>query len=221
MPASAYYRARQRQRSGVGRSSASAASGRCTGRKGHSPGPPARDSLTFARLTSKRLPPSVPLTCLSADSRTVPCAALRSGDANGRRLQFVVADRERARQRDAVDEREATQRRRRGGQPRVAAAQATEARAAGEFGLGLQRRRDDLAIEVDDRVEHGRERAPGLAAQARRRVHVGEPSRRQGRRREHVRRGACTAARGAPAKNALTAACAQPLKSLPSTEWPV
>ncbi len=73
-------------------------------------------------------------------------------------------------------------------QPRVAAAQPAEARSARQFLLGLQRRRDHLAVEVDDRVEHRRQRAPRLAAQAGRRVHVGELARRHRRRREDVAR---------------------------------
>ena len=103
----------------------------------------------------------------------------------------------------------------------AAAAQPAEARAARKFPLGLERRSDDLAVEVDDRVEHGGQRAAGLAAEAGGRAHIGElPGARSGSARR-CPCSPCTAATGVPAKNAPTAASAQPLKSLPSTECPV
>ena len=62
---------------------------------------------------------------------------------------------------------------------------------------------------------------PGLAAQPGRRMHVGELRGGDRGGGEHVRAWTCTAAPARLPKNACTARSAQPLKSLPSTEWPV
>ena len=62
---------------------------------------------------------------------------------------------ERAAQFDARDEGEVPQRRRRGGELGVAAAQSAEARSARQFLLGLQRRDGrflDLLAEIDGKV---------------------------------------------------------------------
>ena len=125
-----------------------------------------RESLTLAMFRLKRLPPRVPRDA-ACPSRRARCRARRSRrDPQRRRLQLAFADRERAAQLDAGDEREA-----RAApacavlEPRVAAAQAAEARAAGQLRVGLQRGADHLAVEVDERVEHGGERPARPAAQ--------------------------------------------------------
>ena len=71
----------------------------------------------------------------------------------------------------------------------IAAAQPAEARPDRQFRVGLQRRADHLAVEVEDRVEHRRERLSGLAAEHRWRVDVGELGRGDRRGGEMVLRG--------------------------------
>ncbi len=122
-----------------------------------------------------------------------------------RRLQLAVSDRKRAAEPHAAHEGEVLEHERRRLQSRVAATQAAEARAFRQFLVGLQRGADHLAVEVDDRVEHDRESAAGIAAEAGRRTDRREPRRGDRRWRERVldvaagqhRRGAKERAHGA------------------------
>src|SRR5262249_35232152 len=107
-------------------------------------------------------------------------------DVHGGRLEFAVVQREAAGDLDAGYEREALEYGRARREPGIAAAQAAEARSARQFLLGLQRRADDLTVEVDERVEHRDECLARPAAELAGRTHRSESGRRDGRGRERV-----------------------------------
>ena len=107
------------------------------------------------------------------------------------------------------------------GEPRVAAVQAAEARAARQRRVGLERRGDHLAVEVDERVERRDERAPGPAAEPRRRADPREARRRHRRGARAGRGSRCMGPRPGRRRTRVRAFAAQPVRSLPITEWPV